>query len=96
MFCDRQAIREYLVWRVEDAEIDWFSWRQKDYSGIQYPWRKPKIEKAIAIIQEWLEVCNYQVHSSMNSGKDSLVSSHLIRQVYPNCPMASSKLHSIT
>jgi 3'-phosphoadenosine 5'-phosphosulfate sulfotransferase (PAPS reductase)/FAD synthetase len=56
-------------------------------SGIQYPWLKKKIIRAKDSIKDWLEQCNYQVYSSISGGKDSLVMSHLIRQVYPDCPL---------
>ncbi|MDY6936747.1 MAG: Uma2 family endonuclease [Cyanobacteriota bacterium] len=27
----RNRVREYLLWRVEDGELDWFSWREGEY-----------------------------------------------------------------
>jgi 3'-phosphoadenosine 5'-phosphosulfate sulfotransferase (PAPS reductase)/FAD synthetase len=56
-------------------------------SGIKYPWLKNKIDKALLVIQEWLDLCNYQVYCSISGGKDSLVASHLIRQIFPDIPL---------
>lgn len=56
-------------------------------SGVQYPWLKKKIIRAKDSIKTWLEQCDYQVYASVSGGKDSLVMSHLIRQVYPDCPL---------
>lgn len=56
-------------------------------SGVQYPWLKNKITRAKNSIKTWLEQCDYQVYTSVSGGKDSLVMSHLIRQVYPDCPL---------
>lgn len=55
--------------------------------GIQYPWVERKAKKAIAVIEEWLERCGYQVYCSISGGKDSLVAKHLIQQVYPGVPL---------
>lgn len=56
-------------------------------TGVRYPWIKSKVERSLASIKSWLEQCNYQVYASVSGGKDSLVMSHLIRQVYPECPL---------
>lgn len=56
-------------------------------SGVQYPWLKNKIKRARSVISQWLEQCNYRVYASVSGGKDSLVMSHLIRQVYLDCPL---------
>jgi len=55
-------------------------------SGLQIPWLKPKINKALDLIKQWLELCDYQVYCSVSGGKDSIVTSHLITTIYPNCP----------
>ncbi len=51
------------------------------------PWIGRKVEKAIATIELWMELCDRAVYHSISGGKDSLVAGHLIRQLYPNCPM---------
>ena len=56
-------------------------------SGCQYPWIKNKINNALKIIKDWLEQVNYQAYCSISGGKDSLVASHLVRQVFPNIPL---------
>jgi 3'-phosphoadenosine 5'-phosphosulfate sulfotransferase (PAPS reductase)/FAD synthetase len=55
-------------------------------SGLQIPWLKPKINKALDLIKQWLELCDHQVYCAVSGGKDSLVLSHLVQQVYPDCP----------
>lgn len=55
--------------------------------GVQYPWVKRKIVKALDKIEEWLSLCNHRVYCSISGGKDSLVASHLIRQIYPDIPL---------
>lgn len=55
-------------------------------SGFPAPWLKKKIDKAISIIERWIDNCEGKVYGSVSGGKDSLVMSHLIRQVYPGCP----------
>lgn len=56
-------------------------------SGFPAPWLKKKEERAISIIQEWVERCNYNCYLSISGGKDSLVAAHLVRRVYPGCPL---------
>jgi 3'-phosphoadenosine 5'-phosphosulfate sulfotransferase (PAPS reductase)/FAD synthetase len=55
-------------------------------SGLNAVWLQRKKDKAIALIKEWLELCDYQVYGSISGGKDSLVMAHLIREVFPDCP----------
>ena len=57
-------------------------------SGLPAPWLKKKEDRAIAIIQEWLEKTDYQVYCSISGGKDSLVVTELITRVFPKCPLA--------
>jgi len=54
--------------------------------GVQYPWLNKKIENATKLIQEWLKLTDKKVYCSISGGKDSLVTSHLIARVYPECP----------
>jgi phosphoadenosine phosphosulfate reductase len=56
-------------------------------SGICYSWLTNKINKSLEIITEWLQQTNYQVYCSISGGKDSLVVSHLITSIYPDCPL---------
>ena len=56
-------------------------------SGFISPWMNSKEKKAIALIEEWLEKSDRQVYCSVSGGKDSLVAGHLVRQVFPECPM---------
>lgn len=56
-------------------------------SGIEAVWLKKKMEGAIALIETWLWACNGSVYCSISGGKDSLVTSYLILQVYPECPL---------
>lgn len=56
-------------------------------TGLVIPWLKPKIAKAKEVITQWLELCDYQVYCSVSGGKDSIVTSHLIATVFPDCPM---------
>lgn len=56
-------------------------------SGIDYAWIDRKEKKAIAVIEQWLSNSDRQVYASVSGGKDSLVMAHLIRRVYPECPL---------
>ena len=56
-------------------------------NGIQYSWIKKKINRSLDCIKSWLDQCDYQVYASISGGKDSLVMSHLIREIYPKCPL---------
>jgi len=56
-------------------------------TGFPAPWLKKQEAKALAVIQDWLEVCQGQVYCSVSGGKDSLVAADLICQVYPACPL---------
>ncbi len=38
-------------------------------------------------IREWCEHWNYDVYVSFSGGNDSLCLTHLVRQVYPKCPL---------
>lgn len=55
--------------------------------GVQYSWVKRKTEKALSIIEYWLEQCDRQIYCSVSGGKDSLVAKHLIQQIYPQVPL---------
>lgn len=55
--------------------------------GVQYPWVTRKTEKALSVIEDWLEQCDRQVYCSISGGKDSLVAKHLIQQIYPDVPL---------
>jgi 3'-phosphoadenosine 5'-phosphosulfate sulfotransferase (PAPS reductase)/FAD synthetase len=56
-------------------------------SGTDYAWIEKKEQRAIAVISHWLEKCDRRSYSSVSGGKDSLVVSHLIRRVMPDCPL---------
>lgn len=56
-------------------------------TGLTAPWLQPKIKRAIATIEDWVEKCQGDYYVSISGGKDSLVASHLVRQVHPDCPM---------
>lgn len=56
-------------------------------SGFPASWLQRKEQRAIAIIKQWLDKSNWQVYGSISGGKDSLVTAHLIRRVYPECPL---------
>lgn len=56
-------------------------------TGCPHPWLKSKITKAITLIQDWLEQTKGRVYVSISGGKDSLVVAHLVRQVFPECPL---------
>lgn len=38
-------------------------------------------------IWDWCEHWNYDVYVSFSGGNDSLCLSHLVRQIYPKCPL---------
>jgi Uma2 family endonuclease len=52
VYC-RNRIQEYLVWRVEDQTIDWFSWHEKQY--IQLPKTSAGIIKGKVFPGLWLD-----------------------------------------
>lgn len=56
-------------------------------SGMPAPWLKSRISKALATIEDWLNQCDRRVYLSISGGKDSLVSAHLVRRVFPDCPL---------
>lgn len=56
-------------------------------SGAPAGWLKPRIAKALKVIERWLEATDRHVYASISGGKDSLVSSALIRKVWPGCPL---------
>ena len=56
-------------------------------SGFPSPWLQKKEDKAISVIEEWLEVCDHKVYCSISGGKDSQVTAELILKVYPDCPL---------
>lgn len=56
-------------------------------SGFPAPWLNTKEHRAIATIKDWLNLCDKKCYLSISGGKDSLVAAHLIRRVYPDCPL---------
>jgi 3'-phosphoadenosine 5'-phosphosulfate sulfotransferase (PAPS reductase)/FAD synthetase len=56
-------------------------------SGLSAKWLTRKRDNAIALIKEWLELCDYQVYGSISGGKDSLVMAAPNQaEIYPDCP----------
>lgn len=56
-------------------------------SGYPATWMKRHETIAIDTIRRWGESCNGNLCHYFSGGKDSLVVGHLIRQVFPECPM---------
>jgi 3'-phosphoadenosine 5'-phosphosulfate sulfotransferase (PAPS reductase)/FAD synthetase len=56
-------------------------------SGLPAPWLNRKIDRALAAIAEWGELCQGKFYCSISGGKDSLVALHLISRVFPACPL---------
>lgn len=57
-------------------------------TGLSVPWLLKKEERALQVIQQWLEVCSQQIYCSVSGGKDSLVVAHLVTRIQPSCPLA--------
>lgn len=56
-------------------------------TGLKAAWLTSKTNRAHHVIKQWLEESDYKVFLSISGGKDSLVAAHLIRSVYPDCPL---------
>jgi 3'-phosphoadenosine 5'-phosphosulfate sulfotransferase (PAPS reductase)/FAD synthetase len=56
-------------------------------TGLNAPWLKRKIDRAYTVIERWVKESDYSIYCSISGGKDSLVTAHLIRQIYPDCPL---------
>lgn len=52
----RNRVREYLVWRVEEAEVDWFVLRSGDYEKLRGGSNGHSILKSEAFPGLWLDV----------------------------------------
>ncbi|MFI5381023.1 MAG: Uma2 family endonuclease [Tepidisphaerales bacterium] len=52
----RNRVREYLVWRVEDAEVDWFALRNGDYEKLRGGSNGHPLLKSEAFPGLWLDV----------------------------------------
>ena len=44
----RNGVREYVVWRVWDREIDWFMFREGTYERLQYPPRRHISQRGVS------------------------------------------------
>lgn len=56
-------------------------------TGIPCPWLRDKETKALGVVERWIDAAGSKVYGSVSGGKDSLVMGHLIRRVYPDCPL---------
>jgi len=56
-------------------------------SGLPAPWMQSKENKAITVIEEWLDSCSGNGYISVSGGKDSLVVAELAVLVKPDIPL---------